>query len=124
MLLGKYRILIVDDDIDLRDFFCDALNLFGYDVAIATSHAEAISKSKEEDFDLILQDVILDNWGCNGLDLLKEYKQIKPAIKVVIISGFAGNISWDTFKEAGAVTLWRKPISLAYMQEQLKVILK
>ena len=116
------KILVVEDELTVRTVIVEMLGLLGYSIFVADSKSDALKLFPG--VDLVLQDVILENWGCNGLELLKEYKQLNSNIKVVIMSAYTGNISWSDFEDAGAIEFWQKPFSLQTIKQRLKEILK
>jgi len=81
------RILIVDDDAELRANLSEILKNAGYHTDEASSGGEAIRKATSEDFDIMLLDLIMPKM--NGIDVLTEMQKIKPGIKVIMITAFA-----------------------------------
>jgi hypothetical protein len=110
-LHGDATILLVEDEDALREVTRRILASDGYRVIEAANGAEALvlASAEEEPIDLLLSDVIMP--GMHGPQLAEEIRRIKPAIKVVFMSGFAQPIL-DTsgHLEAGA-TLVEKPFS-------------
>ena len=64
------KLLLVEDDNDIRHIYVQAFKASGYDVDFAVDGAEALDKVKEQQFDVILLDVILPK--INGIDVLKQ----------------------------------------------------
>ena len=64
------KLLLVEDDNDIRHIYIQTFKASGYDVDFAVDGAEALDKVKEQQFDLILLDVILPK--INGIDVLKQ----------------------------------------------------
>ena len=81
------KILIVDDDSELRANLSEILKGAGYHIAEVPSGKEAIEKIASKDFDIALLDLMMPRM--NGIDVLKEIKKIKPKIKVIMITAFA-----------------------------------
>ena len=81
------RILIVDDDKDLCMSLAIILNRQGLSVTTANDGQSAIAASKENDFDLILIDVIMPSM--NGLDTLLALNEFAPNARKVMMTGFA-----------------------------------
>lgn len=79
------RVLVVDDQKQLTDFYVTALEMSGYDVSSAQDAAEAVSLLEMEPFDLITTD--LDMPGMKGDELLNRLKESYPEMKRVVISG-------------------------------------
>ncbi|UJS17725.1 MAG: sigma 54-interacting transcriptional regulator [Candidatus Jettenia sp.] len=104
----KAKILIIDDEENIRFTFESFLSDEGYDVKTASNYHEAINSISTSDFDLIFADIILE--GKTGIDILKKVKEKKLACPVVMITG-APNIetSLDALR-LGAFDYILKPV--------------
>ncbi|MBE2271538.1 MAG: response regulator [Anaerolinea sp.] len=86
------RILIVEDDSDLRDSLAGVLKDYGYTVSTAASRDEALKTVAAARFHLVLLDVRLDESDItneDGLLLLRELRALDPTLEFIIITGFA-----------------------------------
>ena len=114
------RILVVDDEEDIRDALQMILESAGYDVKVASNGIEAIELQHAEPADLIITDIIMPKK--DGVTTIKEIRQEFPGIRIIAISGGGGvqpedyvpdAISTTAFlaaaKEAGADTVFTKP---------------
>lgn len=81
-----YKVLIVDDEKPVRDMFGDLLKKERCAVESSPSAEEALERIDKEDFDIILLDIKLQ--GMSGLEALKKIKDKKPALIVIMITGF------------------------------------
>lgn len=81
------KILIVDDDAELRANLSEILKGADYHTDEASSGKEAIGKATAKDFDIMLLDLIMPKM--NGIDVLTEMQRIKPKTKVIMITAFA-----------------------------------
>jgi DNA-binding NtrC family response regulator len=81
------KILIVDDDAELRANLSEILRGAGYHTEEAASGKEAIEKAVCEEYDIALLDLIMP--GMNGRDTLVELKRINPKTKTIMITAFA-----------------------------------
>ncbi len=81
------RILIVDDDTELRGNLSDVLQDAGYTTAEAHNGQAALNLLESEDFTLVLLDMVMP--GMNGIDTLTALKHKKPQTKVIMITAFA-----------------------------------
>lgn len=84
---GK-KVLVVDDVPHQRDIALQALEDLGYRAAAVASGEEAVAQIRDEDFDLVLLDMIMEP-GMNGDETLCEIKKIRPEQRVVIVSGYS-----------------------------------
>jgi len=106
------RILVVDDEADIRETISEILTDEGYEVLVAGDGAEARALARSERLDLVFLDIWMPD--VDGITLLKEWsEQGQPQCPVVILSGH-GTV--ETAVEAtrlGAIDFIEKPISLA-----------
>jgi len=80
------RILIVDDEPDIRDCLQSFFTARGFSVAYAFSGEEAIDQLTSQVADVILLDINLP--GLSGLEVLKRVKDLSPSCRVVMLSAF------------------------------------
>src|SRR5256885_5851782 len=112
---GKVRILVVDDDSDLRLTLCEYLESSNFNVLSARDGAEAIhllQSQKSTNFDIIFTDLVLPS-GPDGVEVLKVAKQFYPSSYVVVMTGYS---SIETAIESirwGAFDYLTKPFKLA-----------
>src|SRR3990170_1421362 len=85
--LGKSAlILIVDDDLSTCETITDVLFEKGYRIARASNGKEAISMLKEKNFDIVFIDVKMP--VMNGLEVYHALREIRPHIKVIMMTGY------------------------------------
>jgi two-component system response regulator HydG len=84
--MSACKILVVDDNRDLAEGLKDILEYESYEVTLALSGEEAVSLSRENNFDITLMDVQLP--GINGIDAIMEIKSIRPDASVIVMSGY------------------------------------
>lgn len=104
------RILVVDDDHDLRLTIVDALQSSGFQVDEAANGNEAIDKVRASRFDIAIIDMVMPR--LTGMELLSEIKKISPWTKIIMITAFA---TIDNAVEAikrGASDYVKKPFRL------------
>lgn len=109
MLGAEAHILVVDDEMGIREGCNRALSAEGYRVDCAEDGNLGFKKVKENHYDLILVDLMMP--GIGGLDLIQNIHEIDPEIIMVVITGYA---SIDTAVEAtkrGAYDYLPKPFS-------------
>ncbi|WP_180982517.1 cell cycle two-component system response regulator CpdR [Methylocella silvestris] len=83
--LGK--ILLAEDDGDMRRFLGKALQNAGYQVAAFDNGLSAYSRLREEPFELLLTDIVMPEM--DGIELARRATELDPDIKVMFITGFA-----------------------------------
>ena len=79
------KILIIDDDEALCDEVSSSLEDAGYDVSISNDGVEGNALVSSDDFDVLLLDLRLP--GLSGHDILKELRQKKRKLHVIVVSG-------------------------------------
>jgi CheY-like chemotaxis protein len=81
------KILVVDDDAEVREILAETLIEFGYAVVQANSGEEALPMlDSRSDLDLLITDVRMP--GMSGLELVEQARSRSPALKVIVISGY------------------------------------
>lgn len=80
------RILVVDDEDDLLDVLEYELTDAGYDVTCAHDAREALARTAQQDFDLVLTDLKMP--GMDGLELLRVLQRAQPGFGAIVMTGF------------------------------------
>src|SRR5437899_119527 len=107
---GAMRLLVVDDQRDIRDTLAAFLQGEGYAVTLAASADEALAKIDAEPFDVVLADIKLD--GMDGLELCQRISASRPDVPVVMITAFASMDNAVAAMRAGAFDFVTKPIDV------------
>jgi two-component system, cell cycle response regulator CpdR len=81
------KILLAEDDNDMRRFLVKALENAGYDVASFDNGLSAYNRLREEPFELLLTDIVMPEM--DGIELARKATELDPEIKVMFITGFA-----------------------------------
>ncbi|MFA0086718.1 ArsR family transcriptional regulator [Vibrio sp. 10N.286.49.C2] len=114
----KLRLLLAEDDKDLREVLEEALMAEGFDVKSCESAEDALDLAKEQPFDLALFDVVMS--GMTGIDALITLRRFQPNIGVIITTAFATvDIAVDAMKK-GADEFLTKPFNLSALSVTLK----
>ncbi|MGD9946921.1 MAG: PAS domain S-box protein [Desulfobulbus sp.] len=110
-------ILLVEDEETVRQMAQDILKASGYTVLVASSPTEAlkICNNPQQHIDLLLSDVIMPEM--NGRELYQRIRSLRPELKTVFMSGYAGDILQE--ESDCQVPLIKKPFTL---QSLLKTI--
>jgi len=116
--MKDFRILIVDDEADVRKTLSDMIESQGYPVIIAENGLEAIKRIKTEKIDLIITDLSMPQM--NGLELIVKSKQISPNIPIAVISAYA-NVENTTYAlTRGAFSFIAKPFKMSHISEVIR----
>jgi DNA-binding NtrC family response regulator len=121
-------ILIIDDDIAVRTSLGLLLKQAGYKTANAANAREALKATKENAalLDLVIMDMnfSIETTGQDGLNLLRQLKEIIPQVPVILITGW-GSISLAVEgMKAGAFDFISKPWSNDYLLQQIETALE
>ena len=81
------RILLAEDDNDMRRFLERALEQAGYRVVSFDNGLAAYNRLREEPFELLLTDIVMPEM--DGIELARRATELDPDIKVMFITGFA-----------------------------------
>ena len=104
------RIMVVDDDMDLRYTLQEILIDEGRDVVSAEDGFEAIKLASENRIALIFMDIQMP--GMNGVDAFVAIKEILPDCSVVMMTGYAVEDLIQKAMAEGAKTILSKPVSI------------
>ncbi len=102
-------ILVVDDEPIILKSIEAMLRADGYEVGLARTAEEALEKTTEQTFDLVLTDVAMP--GMSGIDLLKEIRSKTPDTVVVVITGYGNIEDAVTCTKLGAYDYLTKPLN-------------
>lgn len=81
------KILLAEDDNDMRRFLVKALENAGYTVSSYDNGLSAYDRLREEPFELLLTDIVMPEM--DGIELARRATELDPDIKVMFITGFA-----------------------------------
>ena len=81
------RILLAEDDGDMRRFLVRALQNAGYDVVAFDNGMAAYERIREEPFGLLLTDIVMPG-GMDGIELTRRLRKERPELKVLLMSGY------------------------------------
>ncbi|MDF2620959.1 MAG: response regulator receiver protein [Xanthobacteraceae bacterium] len=81
------KILLAEDDHDMRRFLVKALQNAGYEVVDFDNGRSAYDRLREEPFELLLTDIVMPEM--DGIELARRATDLDPDIKVMFITGFA-----------------------------------
>ncbi len=105
------RVLVVDDDPDIRTFLSDALQPQGFEVARAGSGEEALASLQRRDFDVVVLDLKMP--GLGGLETLKGIRGGSSRPEVVMLTGHPGIETAVEAIKLGAYDYISKPLDIA-----------
>ncbi len=120
------RILVVDDEIELRTLLRKILTRRGHDVIEAENGSMAISMVEQgEKPDLIITDIFMPD--TDGIEVLRHLRAKYPELKIVVMSGGGNRVSRGYLPAAtalGADHVIEKPFDPSAVGEQIENLLK
>jgi DNA-binding response OmpR family regulator len=105
------RILVIDDERQVRDMLEEMLRSAGHVVVMASDGEEALEVQRQSRCDLVIADLFMP--GRQGLDVIRELRERDPDLKILALSGGGGFARFDALEsavEAGASLTMRKPV--------------
>ncbi|MFN2530868.1 MAG: HD domain-containing phosphohydrolase [Pyrinomonadaceae bacterium] len=115
--IDSRRILIVDDEVEIRDLLTDLLAETFHCQSVATAE-EALVELREHEFTLVISDITMP--GMSGLEMIPHVKQISPDTVVVMISGMQTVESAIEALRLGAFDYLMKPFDLRQVEAVVK----
>ena len=116
----KARILVIEDEAELRAVLAEGLRMKGHAVLLAPDGREGIRVFKREKPDIVLTDVQMPDQ--RGIDVLGQIKTIEPEAKVVIMTGYGSEETAIEALRGGAVNYLKKPFTLMDVCEVVEKI--
>jgi DNA-binding response OmpR family regulator len=119
---GARRILVVDDEKNVRFTVAHALRSDGYTVEAASSGAEGLELAGSGRYDLILVDLRMP--GMTGIDMLRELRRRDPEMPAVIITAYGVPQQLVEAAELGAIDCIHKPFSIQKVRAIVREVLE
>ena len=121
---GKGKVLVLDDEEDVRKIAGKMLNRFGCEVEFAKDGAEAIETYKsaiasQDPFDFIIMDLTIPG-GMGGEEAIKKLREIDPDVTAIVSSGYSNDPIVANFSDYGFSDFLAKP----YKMEELNRLVK
>jgi two-component system, cell cycle response regulator CpdR len=116
------RILLAEDDEDMRRFLVKALERAGYDVIDYDNGASAYERLREEPFSLLLTDIVMPEM--DGIELARRATEIDPDLKVMFITGFAAVALNPDSKAPKDAKILSKPFHLRDLVNEIEKMLQ
>ncbi|MFC1500587.1 sigma-54-dependent transcriptional regulator [Candidatus Zixiibacteriota bacterium] len=112
------RVLVLDDEENIRFFFTEALKKEGYDVRTVGKGDRALELFSDEDFDVAVVDLKLPD--ADGMEIMKTFRAQKPAVPVIIITAHGNKQIAHQALSEGAYDYFSKPFDL----EDMRVVIR
>ncbi len=112
----KPKILVVDDEENIRTAVSRWFDTNGFEVDAAEDGLAALEKCQHADYDMLLMDLEMPRMG--GKDALKAIRNKKPSQRFIVVTGFSSEVDDPVMRDASVVLL--KPISLALLEKEVR----
>jgi CheY-like chemotaxis protein len=120
---GHERILLVDDEPQVRRYVSNQLASLGYSVVEAEAGAPALEilKSEPDSFDLLFTDLLMPG-GMSGFDLVQQAREFLPDLKVLLTTGYAAET--DSMIANIKEQILKKPYKKQQLAQALRSVLE
>jgi signal transduction histidine kinase/CheY-like chemotaxis protein len=117
----KAKILIIDDDDNIRDVMSDMLEFMDHTTSQAASGEEGAEKFRDGDFDLVITDLGMP--GISGWEVTRICKSLKPNIPVIMISGWGNQLDDELVRQSGLDAIMAKPFEMTKIKSLIQDVL-
>lgn len=112
------KILIVDDELIMRDFLTEALKRKGIEAVAVENGQKALNLLQEQSFDMVITDMKMP--GLTGMDVLKKVKEASPGTLVIVVTAFGTIENAVEAMKCGAFHYLIKPFSLESLMANIE----
>ncbi len=116
------RVLLVDDEPDLRDSIEAMLEYLGFEVEVASDGLQALERFRPGAFALVLMDLTMPRM--DGKEAFRKMKELDPQVRVVLSSGYNEQEAIQQFLGRGLAGFIQKPYQLKTLSEALEKALR
>jgi CheY-like chemotaxis protein len=118
------RILVAEDQPDIREVTAQMLRALGYVVATAADGQEAVEyfKSHQQEIDLVILDMIMPGMGAR--DCFREIRRLHPDVRAVLTTGYVNNNAVQEILNDGMSGFMQKPYHLSKLSEVVAAALR
>lgn len=118
MVENTIKILIADDDSDVRELLMEAVRGWGYQASVAKDGEDALARLRMEKFHIVITDLMMPRM--DGLHLLQRINELDSEIQVIMITGYTTIETALKAIQSGAYDYIAKPFRL----DELMVVVK
>lgn len=113
----RVRVLILDDEPIVGERLKASLERSGFSVDAFSSSERALERLRQQEYEILVTDLKMG--GLDGMEVLRIARQVRPAIKSVVITGFATKAVAEEAMASGAVEFIAKPFRIKDLRELL-----
>jgi len=122
--IEEKSVLIIDDDVDIREFIATALSEFGFITYTAEDGLAGLTSFQSNSIDMVITDIYMPKM--NGIELIQKLHRMNPDVKILAMSGDARNYNHEALnwaEAAGAFEVIDKPFELTQLIEMINMML-
>jgi two-component system, OmpR family, response regulator RegX3 len=120
---GALKILVVDDEADLRALLERSFAREGHEVVAVPDGREALEQAAADGFDIVLLDVALGP-GPSGYDVARELRERRNVVPIIMLTALDSEADAVQGLEAGADDYVTKPFGLAELRSRIRAVLR
>ena len=118
---NEIKILIIDDEKNIREGLAEALNEKDYKVYQVKNSREALSYLNKNSFDIALTDLKMPE--IDGIEFLEIVKEKQPDIDVIIMTAYGDDQNMEQAQELGVLYYLSKPFDLFELRDRVRKVL-
>ena len=127
LLIGKGKILVMDDEEFIRDVAIQMLSKIGYEVSTANDGNQTIEMYRQaqksgEPFDIVIMDLTIPG-GMGGKEAIMKLKKLDPNVKALVSSGYSNDPIMSNFRDYGFQGVVKKPYRIQDMSDALRSVI-
>ncbi len=127
LILGKGRILVMDDERMVIKITGHLLNRLGYDASFSKDGAQAVKMYKkamelQNPFDAVILDLTVRG-GMGGKEAIKKLIEIDPKVRAIVSSGYSNSPVITSYKDYGFIGVIAKPYNINELSKKLNEVL-
>ncbi len=120
--MSKVRILVVDDEVGVREMLTDALSMQGYSVSAANDGFEALKQLREGEFELVVSDINMPK--VDGYELLERMRNVGDSTPVILLTARGEKADLAKGFRVGADDYVTKPFGLEELSLRISAVLR
>ncbi len=121
MDIDKKRILVIEDDEEMRSLLRDFFEEEGFETDSVSNGSEAFRMLVREIFDIVITDIRMP--GLTGLDIIPGVRKLQPETFIIVITAFGSEEVYRKAMERGANSYLEKPLRFMKLKEMVHELL-
>jgi len=127
-MTADVRILLMDDDEELRKLTSKKLIRMGFEIETAQEGNEAVKMYQDaleakRPYDIVILDLVIQE-GVDGKETIARLLQIDPGVRAIVSSGFVNEPTISDFWESGFIEILPKPYKTNELEDVIKRVLE